>query len=67
MLQSSWHWKQLQMLGVLISGPARVFCDSESVVKGSTFPESVLKKKHCAIAYHKMREGVAVKKMSYIL
>ena len=53
---------KLQMLGVPISGPARVFCDSESVVKSSTFPESVLKKKHCAIAYHKVREAVAMKK-----
>lgn len=47
------------MFGVPISGPARVFCDNESVVNSSSFPDSRLKKKHCSIAYHKTREAIA--------
>ena len=53
---------KLRMFGVPISGPARIFCDNESVVKSSSFPESTLKKKHCSIAYHKVREAVAAGK-----
>ena len=47
------------MFGVHISGPARVFCDNRSVVISSSFPESVLKKKHCPIAYNKVQESFA--------
>ena len=50
---------KLKLLGVPISGPARIFCDNQSVVKSSTILESILKKKHCSIAYHKVREVVA--------
>ena len=50
---------KLRMFGVPISGPARVFCDNESVVKTTTIPESRLKKKHCSIGYHRVRESVA--------
>ena len=50
---------KLRMFGVPIEGPARVFCDNESVVKSSSMPESRLKKKHCSIAYHRVRESVA--------
>ena len=50
---------KLRMLGIPLSGPARIFCDNQSVVKNTTFPDSVLKKKHCSIAYHKVRETLA--------
>jgi hypothetical protein len=50
---------KLRMLGVPIEGPANVFCDNESVVKNSTKPESALKKRHNAIAYHRCREAQA--------
>ena len=50
---------KLRMFGVPISGPARVYCDNESVVKSTTVPESRLKKKHNSIAYHRIREAVA--------
>ena len=50
---------KLRMFGVPISGPARVFCDNESVVKTTTIPESRIKKKHSSIAYHRIRESVA--------
>ena len=43
---------KLRMFGVPISGPARLFCDNESVVKSSGTPEARLKKKHNSIAYH---------------
>jgi hypothetical protein len=35
------------------------FCDNEAVVKNTTKPESTLKKKHNAIAYHRVREAQA--------
>ena len=54
---------KLRMLGVPVEEPARIYCDNESVVKNTTFPESALKKKHCSIAYHKIRESVASKKV----
>ena len=50
---------KLKMLGVPLEGPARLMCDSQSVVMNSSFPESVLKKEHCSIAYHLVREAIA--------
>jgi hypothetical protein len=50
---------KLRMMGVQVDGPTNVFCDNESVVKNSTKPESTLKKKHNAIAYHRVREAQA--------
>jgi hypothetical protein len=50
---------KLRMFGVPIEGPTNVFCDNEAVTKNATFPESTLKKKHNAIAYHWTREAVA--------
>ena len=54
---------KLRMFGVPIEGEARVLCDNESVVNSSTYPESALKKKHCSVAYHKVREAVAAGKV----
>ena len=48
----------LWMLGVPLDGPADVFCDNNSVVQSSTFPASVLKKKHNAVSFHKVRETI---------
>ena len=50
---------KLRMLGVPIDGPANVYCDNEAVYKNTSIPESVLKKKHHSIAYHRCREAVA--------
>jgi hypothetical protein len=50
---------KLCMMGIPIDGPTSVFCDNAAVVRNSTVPESVLKKKHNAIAYHRAREAVA--------
>lgn len=49
----------LRMLGVPLDGPADVFCDNNSVVQSSTIPASVLKKKHNAVSFHKVRETIA--------
>jgi hypothetical protein len=54
-----WLRYKLRMMGVQVDGPTNVFCDNESVVKNSTKPESTLKKKHNAIAYHCVREAQA--------
>ena len=50
---------KLRMMGIPLAGETNMFCDNESVVKNGTRPESVLKKKHCAIAYHRVCEAQA--------
>jgi hypothetical protein len=50
---------KLRMMGIPIAGPCSILCDNESVVKNSSIPESVLKRKHNAIAYHRVREASA--------
>ena len=50
---------KLRMFGVPIDGPTNVFCDNEAEYKNTLLPESVLKKKHHSIAYHRCREAVA--------
>ena len=54
---------KLRMMGVPLAGPARMFCDNQSVMINGSFPNSVLKKKHCSISYHKIRESVAAGKI----
>ena len=50
---------KLRMMGVPIDGAANVMVDNQSVVYNTTLPESTLKKKSNAIAYHYVRENVA--------
>jgi hypothetical protein len=50
---------KLRMFGIPIEGPTNVYCDNEAVTKNAIYPESTLKKKHNAIAYHRTREAVA--------
>jgi hypothetical protein len=50
---------KLRMMGIPVYGETNVFCDNEAVFKNSTKPESTLKKKHNAIAYHRTREAQA--------
>ena len=54
---------KIKMFGIPMEGPARVLCDNQSVVKNNSFPESVLKRKHCSIAYHVVQEAVATGKL----
>ena len=49
----------LRMLGIKVDSPAWLLGDNKSVVLNSTIPSSVLKKKHCAINYHRVREAIA--------
>ena len=48
-----------RMMGMEVVGPSVLFVDNDAVVKNTTLPSSTLKKKHNAIAYHKVREAVA--------
>jgi hypothetical protein len=50
---------KLRMMGIPLDGPTHVRVDNMSVVKNTTIPESVLKKKSNSIAYHYTRESVA--------
>jgi hypothetical protein len=50
---------KLRMFGIPVQGPANVYCDNGGVVVNCTKPESTLKKKHNAIAYHRVREAAA--------
>ena len=42
----------------LLVEATNMFCDNEAVYKNTSMPESTLKKKHHAIAYHRCREAV---------
>ena len=50
---------KLRMMGVKVTKPAILLVDNQAVVTHTTLPSSSLKKKHNAIAYHKVREAVA--------
>ena len=49
---------KLQMFGVPIEGLTNIFCDNEAVYKNTSISESVLRKKHHSISYHRCREAV---------
>ena len=49
----------LRCLGVKVKHASLVCGDNKGVVQNCTIPESLLKKKHVAIAYHKTRESAA--------
>ncbi len=49
----------LRMLGFPVQGNSWLFCDNMSVVVSSTIPKSTIKKRHNALAYHRVREAVA--------
>ena len=51
---------KLRMMGIPIESATNCFCDNKSVVINSTVPQSTLSKKHNSIAYHKVRESVAM-------
>jgi hypothetical protein len=51
---------KLRMMGIPIDGPTYTFGDNMSVIHNTTAPESMLKKKNNAIAYHYVRECVAM-------
>ena len=47
------------MMGAEPDGPALMLGDNNSVVLNCTMPNSVLKKKHSAVSYHRVREAIA--------
>ena len=49
----------LRYLGVPIKGKTLLFGDNESVVKSSAVPHATLKKRHCALSFHRVREAIA--------
>jgi len=55
----------LRMMGVEPDGPALMLGDNNSVVLNCTMPSSVLKKKHNACAYHRVREAIAGKILKF--
>jgi hypothetical protein len=50
---------KLCMMGIPIQGPSQLLCDNKSVVLNIALPYSTLKKKHNAIAYHRVHEAIA--------
>ena len=51
---------KLRMMGVTIFGPLLIYGNNMSVIHNTQQPESTLKKKSNSIAYHAVRESVAV-------
>ena len=49
----------LRMLGFKVEKQSLLLGDNMSVILNATVPSSVLKKKHNAIAYHRVREAIA--------
>ena len=56
----------LRTLGVPIYKTSLLYGDNQSVITNTTLPSSVLKKKHCAIAYHRVREAVAALIVNFV-
>ena len=48
---------KMRVFGILIDGPADVFCENQSVTKNVTLPQLVLNKIHNAIFYHRVHEA----------
>ena len=48
----------LRYFGVPVVEKTCMFGDNESVVKNSTLPQSVLKKRHNMLSYHRVREAI---------
>jgi hypothetical protein len=55
----------LRSLGVALEGPALMLGDNMSVVLNTTVSSGILKKKHNAIAYHRVREAIAARIMRF--
>ena len=49
----------LRMMGARLEKSTLLFRDNNSVILNTTMPSSVLKKKHCVVSYHKIKETIA--------
>jgi hypothetical protein len=56
----------LRYLGVRLVGKSFLFGDNESVTKSCIAPHAVLKKRHNALAYHRVREAIAAKIIEFV-
>ena len=56
----------LRMLGIPVDGPALMLGDNLSEVVNTTIPSSMLRKKHNAIAYHRVREAIAANILKFV-
>ena len=54
---------KLRMIGVPIWGPLLIYGDNMSVIHNTQRPDSTLKKKSNSIAYHAVRDSVAMGKL----
>jgi hypothetical protein len=54
------------MLGVPVNKPTLMLGDNTSVILNTTAPSSQLKKKHKAIAYHRVHEAIAGKIVTFV-
>jgi hypothetical protein len=50
---------ELRYLGVEVKGSTMMFGDNESVVNSSSVPHARLHKRHNALSFHRVREGIA--------
>ena len=55
----------LRYLGVPVYGKSYMFGDNQAVVNNSAIPHSCLSKRHNALSYHRVREAIAAKVISY--
>ena len=56
---------KLRVLGVPLEDTSLLVGDNMSVVINTTLPSSMLKKRHNAIAYHRVREAIAAKIINF--
>ena len=49
----------LRSIGINIQGPSTMLGDNNSVILNTTVPSSMLKKKHNAVSYHRIRKPTA--------
>ena len=56
---------QLRIHGVPIEGPVMMYGDNMYVVLNTTVPSSVLKKKHLSCSYHRVREAIAARILTF--
>jgi hypothetical protein len=54
---------KLRMIGIPVDGPSYVYGDNMSVLHNTSNPEFTLKKKSNSIAYHLVRESIAMDEM----
>ena len=57
--------RTLQYLGVSIRDKSYMFGDNRSVVTSSTIPNSAISKRHHLASYHRVREAIAAKYISF--